>query len=318
VKFPYSIRPLKGTLHTKIVNAVPGQRKGYVQVGPERWILSAKYADFADTIYNFEARSDDVYITTFPRSGTTWTCEMIWLICNNLDYETAQQVHHMKRFPFMELHACIDDDNPFEDLVAQPLYDQLAAQTSQRFIKTHLSISLMPRNIKEVGAKVVYVARNPKDVVVSFYNFHKSNEVLGFNGNFETFAQFFTDDLVMNAPYWKHVLEGWNYRADDNVHFMFYEDLKFDMENSLKKLSVFLGHPLEDEDLPKLMNHLQFESFKKNTSVIMPINAKKEDNGFIRRGKVGGNPEMTKDMSKKFDEWTEKNLKHSDLKFPFC
>lgn len=75
------------------------------------------------------------------------------------------------------------------------MYDKLSAQTSRRFIKTHLPISLMPRNIKEVGSKLVYVARNPKDVAASFYYFHKSLSELQFNGNFESFAQYFTDDL---------------------------------------------------------------------------------------------------------------------------
>lgn len=102
VKFPYSIRPFKGVLHNNIVSVFAGQSKGYVQVGPERWVMPTKYVDFAETIYNFEVRSDDVFISTIPRSGTTWACEIIWLICNNLDYETAKQVHHLERFPFLE------------------------------------------------------------------------------------------------------------------------------------------------------------------------------------------------------------------------
>lgn len=53
----------------------------------------------------------------------------------------------------------------------------------------------MPRNIKEVGAKVVYVARNPKDVAVSYYYFHKTNPALLYTGDFETFVQYFQDDL---------------------------------------------------------------------------------------------------------------------------
>ena len=99
---------------------------------------------------------------------------------------------------------------------------------------------------------------------------------------------------------------------------MFYEDLKFDLENSLKKLSVFLGHPLKNEDLPKLMDHLQFENVKKNSSINVNFDPNLPSNlDFVRRGKVGGNPEMTEEISKKFDEWSKKNLGNSDLKFPF-
>lgn len=112
-------------------------------------------------------------------------------------------------------------------------------------------------------------------------------------------------------------MEGWNHRDNQNVHFMFYEDLKFDFENSLKKLSVFLGNPLKDEDLPKLMDHLQFDNFQKNPSVIHKINPDSTKNDLVRRGKVGGNSEITQEMSKKFDEWMKENLGNSDLKFTF-
>jgi sulfotransferase len=81
---------------------VTGQPTGFVQVGPEKWLLPDKFQHCADEIYNFEARTDDVYICSYPRSGTTWTQEMIWLICNDLDYEKAQEITLNERFPFFE------------------------------------------------------------------------------------------------------------------------------------------------------------------------------------------------------------------------
>lgn len=97
---------------------------------------------------------------------------------------------------------------------------------------------------------------------------------------------------------------------------MFYEDLKFDLASSLKKLADFLGHPLSDEDLPKLMQHLSFESVKKNPAINMKIIPSENEAPFIRRGQVGGNSEMTAEMSKKFDEWIAKNMAGHELKFP--
>lgn len=106
VKLPYEMQRVQSALHTKMIPEFLGQPEGYIEVGPEKWILPVKYMEFADKIYNFEARSDDVFICTFPRSGTTWTQEMIWLICNNFDYETAMNVplgHSFgSRFPFLE------------------------------------------------------------------------------------------------------------------------------------------------------------------------------------------------------------------------
>lgn len=99
---------------------------------------------------------------------------------------------------------------------------------------------------------------------------------------------------------------------------MFYEESMFDLANSLRKLSIFLGKPLREADLPKLMDYLQFDNIKKNQAVnfkFNPNDSSKDE--YVRRGKVGGNPEITKEMSKKFDEWTKKNLIGSDLKIPF-
>lgn len=83
----------------------------------------------------------------------------------------------------------------------QPIYQYLENKTERRFIKTHLPIQLMPRNIREVGAKVVYVARNPKDVAVSYFYF-QSDTSFGYRGDFETYVQYFMDDLSKSMSQW--------------------------------------------------------------------------------------------------------------------
>lgn len=98
---------------------------------------------------------------------------------------------------------------------------------------------------------------------------------------------------------------------------MFYEDSKMDLETSLKRLADFLEKPLSDDDLPRLMDHLNFENVKKNPSINIQTNpSAPSSKAIVRRGKVGGNPEITKEISKKFDEWTARNLKGSDFQFP--
>lgn len=121
----------------------------------------------------------------------------------------------------------------------------------------------------------------------------------------------------MWGPYWKHILDGWRHRNDENVLFMFYEDSQLDMEKALRKLSNFLGKPLKDEDLPKLMDHLHIENVRKNPTINFKFNdAPTSAVDFVRQGKVGGNPEMTDEVARKIDEWTKKNLGDFDFKFP--
>jgi len=93
-----------------------------------------------------------------------------------------------------------------------------------------------------------------------------------------------------------------------------------DLEGSLKKLSAFLERPLSEEDLPGLMQHLNIKSFKENASVNREYLFKRKiftENNFVRRGKIAGNPEMTPEIAEKFDEWIERNLTDTDLKFPY-
>lgn len=40
----------------------------------------------------------------------------------------------------------------------------------------------------------MYVARNPKDVIVSYYYFHKMMDFTKFTGDLDTFAEYFMED----------------------------------------------------------------------------------------------------------------------------
>lgn len=73
-----------------------------MQVGPKKYFYQAAYAKHARRFYNFQARSDDVWIIAVPRSGTTLMQEMVWLLENNLDYERAQGEVLIKRAPLLE------------------------------------------------------------------------------------------------------------------------------------------------------------------------------------------------------------------------
>lgn len=79
-----------------------GERTGFVQVGPEKYFFPHKYKLEAENFYNFRARPDDIWVATVPRSGTTWTQELVWLLENNLDFSAAKRDPLTERFPFFE------------------------------------------------------------------------------------------------------------------------------------------------------------------------------------------------------------------------
>lgn len=69
---------------------------------PEPCLLVRKYQQFAERIRDFPVYPDDIWIVTYPKCGTTWAQEMIWLLAHNLDYQAAKSVDINKRSPYLE------------------------------------------------------------------------------------------------------------------------------------------------------------------------------------------------------------------------
>lgn len=69
---------------------------------PAHCVITPTYLDAADRIRNLTVYEDDVWIVTFPKAGTTWTQEMVWLIDHDLDYGTASKVNLLERSVFLE------------------------------------------------------------------------------------------------------------------------------------------------------------------------------------------------------------------------
>lgn len=50
-------------------------------------------------------------------------------------------------------------------------YEKANDMPSPRVLKSHFKLKFLPREIEEKRPKLIYIARNPKDVAVSFFNF---------------------------------------------------------------------------------------------------------------------------------------------------
>jgi Sulfotransferase domain len=102
--------------------------------------------------------------------------------------------------------------------------DRIEQLQRPRHIKSHLTKSLLPDQLWTVKPKIVYVARNPKDVVISF--FHHYRNIVGYRGTKEDFIEAFLNDNIIYSPFFEHILDFWNVRHENNVLFLTYEDMK--------------------------------------------------------------------------------------------
>lgn len=221
--------------------------------------MNAKFAQFAEEIYRLQVRPDDVWVISFPKSGTTWTQEMVWMLVNDLDYTTATSKTLEERFIYLEFSAIVD--LPF----LGDSIDKVRNAPSPRFIKTHLPAALLPCALWTVRPKLVYVCRNPKDTLVSYWHHYRGMQ--GWRGELTEFIDMFVNDQVVYAPLNMNVISFWNMRAEENVQFISYEAMKADLAGVLLRMANFFGKHFRQSEMEKLSQHLSVEEMRKNPAV---------------------------------------------------
>ena len=100
----------------------------------------------------------------------------MYLLKNNLDFGKAKEKVLEDRFPYLEY--------PY------PGIHSVEKMPSPRLIKTHLPLDFLPDDA--LTGKVIYITRNPKDTVVSYYHFARMLAFSSFEGSFEHFLRLFT------------------------------------------------------------------------------------------------------------------------------
>lgn len=104
--------------------------------------------------------------------------------------------------------------------------------------------------------------------------------------------------------------------------FLFFKDLA----SVIERTSKFLNKSLTAEQVTQLLDHLSFESMKKNPAVNLdPFMSLKHGEEFsqnpnlpkfIRKGQVGDyKNHMSPEIVAQFDIWTEENLRGTGLSF---
>ena len=300
---------------------VAENRKSFIRIKPGNIILPAAFEKVKDSIKNWHVREDDIYVLTFPKSGTTWTQELVWLLQNDCNFEIAKAKTLDERFPFMDFPlfvGFIKSDIP--QFLKGDMLAMLEAIPSPRLLKSHLHFGLFPDDLME-KCKIFMCLRNPKDTVVSYYHHVKLSKDNAFIGDFPAFFDLFMDDLAVYSPYFEYIKEVWQRRNHPNVRLLFFEDMKKDLAASVRKVAKFLGKEVTDAKVEELVDHLSFDSMKSNPAVNKEdanANMFKEDGHFMRKGKIGDwKNYFTDEMNERMDEAIQAHFTSVGLEFQY-
>ncbi|XP_034535450.1 sulfotransferase family 5A, member 1 [Notolabrus celidotus] len=255
----------------------------------------------------FPFQDSDILIVSYPKSGTTWMQEIVSLISNKGDPHLAQNVPNWARSPWLEQYyfAAVLETSP----------------STPRVITTHLPHHLLGPALHDSTTKVIYVSRNPKDVIVSFYHFHKMANFLPEADSFPEFFNQFLEGTLSYGSWFDHV-KGWTNQtaALDKLLHVTYEEMSLDLHGAIKKVSSFLECPLVEDEVNTCVKHCSFSSMKHNNMVnytLIPQEIMDHSKGsFMRKGKIGDWKNMlTEEQNQSFDKVYKSKMQDCTLEF---
>jgi hypothetical protein len=178
---------------------------------------------------------DDVYLVSYPRSGNTWTRLLVgnYISEGKCTRDTVPQI-------VPDIHW---GDRSVCDDLARP-----------RFIKSHMPfVPEYPR--------VVYIARDGRDVAVSYFYYYMRLERLDEGTPFSRFLPEFNRGKVMFGSWSDHV-NLWLDSGLEELLVIRYEDIRADPKGELLRIVEFAGLPVDEQLADLAVEKSTFETWQ--------------------------------------------------------
>ncbi len=194
-------------------------------------LFGPKLAESVERGLAYQPQPSDVFISPYAKCGTTWVQQIVHGLRTRGDMNFDDV---MRVMPWVEMAhwAGLDLNAP------QP--------GSFKVFKSHLSWASIPK-----GGRYIVPFRDPKDALVSFYNFLNGYWWQTDSVSITEFAReyylHYQDDIWDNN-YWGHLMSWWEQRDNPHVLLLTYEVMKADLPGTVQTTAEFLGIEL-DEDL---------------------------------------------------------------------
>jgi hypothetical protein len=211
---------------------------------------------------------DDVLIVSYPKSGNTWARFLL----GNLFYKNEE-------ITFLNIEDKVPD-------IYQNSNKKLLQLGTPRILKSHEYFD--PRY-----KKVIYIVRDPRDVLISYYFHHLKFNKIDEKFNISEFARLFILGELDPFGSWGENVASWKFTRDNDAGFLLirYEDLKSNTRNELVKVANFLGIDRSEEVINKAIDGSSVERMrmleKQQSNVWKPLKNARRDIPFVRSAKSG-------------------------------
>ncbi|XP_069857184.1 sulfotransferase 2A1-like [Dipodomys merriami] len=201
-------------------------------------------------------KDEDIITVTYPKSGTHWLIEVLSLIHTKGDPNWIRSVPTGLRSPWIE-----------GEVGFQTIKDR---KEGPPLITSHLPIQLFPKSFFTSKAKMIYVIRNPKDVLISGYYFWSFTNLAKKPESLEQYFEWFLQGYVPYGSWFDHV-RGWmSMREKENMLVISYEQMKKDPRSMVERICGFLGKALEPGELDLVLENSSFQAMKENKMSNLP------------------------------------------------
>ncbi|XP_042565185.1 amine sulfotransferase-like isoform X1 [Clupea harengus] len=260
-----------------------------------------------DQIQNWEIRDSDIFLITYPKSGTIWMQQIIILIEAKGNAMATAGKPNCERMPWIEVKGSE------ETFLQAPL-------SSPRLSVTHLPYRLLPVGLRQKKAKIIYVARNPKDALVSYYHFHHFAAVLETPKDFNDFFEKFMDGRVYGNTWFEHIKAYYSHKDEMNILYVTYEDMIQDLRSVVEKVCSFLDRELTDSQMASVVEHARFNNMVRNPSAnyrqVSATLLNQQRGSFMRKGTVGDWKNLfSVAQSERFDKVFQEEMTDVPLSF---
>ncbi len=216
----------------------------------------------------FEVFDDDTFIVSFPKSGNTWTRFLI-----------ANLLHPEEPANFSNIDRLIPES---EGLTRK----QLAGVSRPRIMKSHEYFDARFR-------KVIYIVRDPRDVVVSQFHFFRKRRRVADDDSIEQFAARFVAGQTCDYGSWGTNVASWLVTRQKSRDFLLlrYEDMVAQTDAELARIASFLGMRSTPELVAQAVERSSADQMRKlegaNATALVTRNSR-PDVPFVRAAKAGG------------------------------